>query len=313
LETTIRYEQVAVDLTAWLARHEPNPGLKQALDYALLEDFDHLYRYANLYEFVSGGKAVDFTEHLTEISPGRPGYLHHRHPADTIRPHFDTTNVDPLSRLHVMTIVAAEQQTMNYYMNHDADFVEPIARALYTEIGQVEQEHVSHYESLLDPLDTWIKMWVFHEYNEAFLYWSMYQQETDPRIKGIWEQHCQMEIGQLRVACDFLERYEGVEPLEILPPMFPDTPVTFEPNKDYVRQVLSSQVDLRMDGLGYTPEQDLPNDHRFFEHQRMVNQGGNPQEQIIDLNRAHSGDEYRDETEGPHPIPELRDKPRVNA
>ena len=48
IETTLGYEQVAVDLTAWLARHEPDPMLKQALDFALLEDFDHLYRYANL-------------------------------------------------------------------------------------------------------------------------------------------------------------------------------------------------------------------------------------------------------------------------
>src|SRR3546814_15980107 len=54
LETTIGYEQVAVDLTAWLARHEPDPMLKQALDFALLEDFDHLYRYANLYELIDG-------------------------------------------------------------------------------------------------------------------------------------------------------------------------------------------------------------------------------------------------------------------
>ena len=48
LETTIGYEHVAVDLTAWLAQNEPNPYVKQALDFALLEDFDHLYRYANL-------------------------------------------------------------------------------------------------------------------------------------------------------------------------------------------------------------------------------------------------------------------------
>src|SRR3954452_19955790 len=34
LETTIGYEQVAVDLTSWLARHEPDPVLKMALDYA---------------------------------------------------------------------------------------------------------------------------------------------------------------------------------------------------------------------------------------------------------------------------------------
>jgi hypothetical protein len=313
LETTIRYEQVAVDLTAWLARHEPNPGIKQALDFALLEDFDHLYRYSNLYELLSGGKAVDFTQHLTEISPGRPGHLHHRHPADTIRPHYDTTNVDPQTRLNVMTIVAAEQQTMNYYMNHSSDFIEPIARALYTEIGQVEQEHVTHYESLLDPIDSWIRMWVFHEYNEAYLYWSMLQQEGDARIARIWEEHLDMEIGQLQVACDFLRRYEGIDPEEILPPALPDTPLTFEPNKEYVRSILESQVDLRMDGLGYASEQDLPSDHRFFAFQQRVNAGGNPQEQVIDLNRERSGHEYRDETEGEHPVTDLRDTSRVTA
>src|SRR3954471_3602806 len=79
LETTIGYEQVAVDLTAWLARHEPNAGIKQALDFALLEDFDHLYRYANLYDLLDEGNASDLTQSLTEITPGRPTYAHHRH------------------------------------------------------------------------------------------------------------------------------------------------------------------------------------------------------------------------------------------
>src|SRR4051812_2970043 len=144
LETTIGYEQVAVDLTSWLARHEPDPYLKQALDFALLEDFDHLYRYANLYDLLYGGDASEITRHLTEITPGRPTFAHHRDPADTVRRHYETHVVDPLSRMHVMTIVAAEQQTMNYYMNHSAEFVEPIARDLYAEISLVEEEHVTH-------------------------------------------------------------------------------------------------------------------------------------------------------------------------
>src|SRR5215216_2162851 len=87
LETTIGYEQVAVDLTAWLARHEPDPMLKQALDFALLEDFDHLYRYANLYELLDGKDASELTRSLTEITPGRPTFLHHRHPYDDLRGH----------------------------------------------------------------------------------------------------------------------------------------------------------------------------------------------------------------------------------
>jgi hypothetical protein len=307
LETTIGYEQVAVDLTAWLARHEPDPMLKQALDFALLEDFDHLYRYANLYELLDGKDATDLTDHLTEITPGRPTILEHRHPEDEVRGHYSTHTVDPLSRMHVMTIIAAEQQTMNFYMNHGTDWIEPIARGLYAEIALIEEQHVTHYESLLDPLDTWLKQWVFHEYNEVYLYWSMLQQEQDRRIKAIWELHLDMELGQLQVACDLLRRFEGVEPEEILPPELPDTPVTFEPNKEYVRQVLAEQVDLRADGLDYVPVDDLPSNHRYFEYQKVVNAGGAPSEDVIDQNRSQAGNEFRDETEGDHPIIDLRE------
>lgn len=306
LETTIGYEQVAVDLTSWLARHEPDPMLKQALDFALLEDFDHLYRYADLYDLLDGENADELTQHLTEITPGRPTFAHHRHPYDELKGHFSTNTVDPLSRLHVMTIVAAEQQTMNFYMNHAAEFVDPIARSLYNEIGMVEEQHVSHYESLLDPLDSWIKQWVFHKYNEVYLYWSMLNQEVDAGIKRIWELHLNMEIGQLQEACRFLREFEGVEPEEILPRQLPDTPLVFEENKAYVREILATQYGLRTDGLEYVDVEDLPSDHRYFAFQDTMNRDGVPSEQVVNEDRAESGQEYRDETEGDNPIAELR-------
>ena len=315
LETTIGYEQVAVDLTAWLARHEPDPLLKQALDFALLEDFDHLYRYANLYEMIQGRHAEALTGSLTEITPGRPTILEHAHPFDLVRPHYETHTVHPLSRLHVMTIVAAEQQTMNYYMNHGPDFVEPIARALYAEIAQIEEQHVTHYGSLIDPLDSWLQQLLFHEYNECYLYYSMAQQESDERIRNLWELHLQMEIGQLQVAAEFLRKYEGQDAEELLPPMLPDVPLTFEPNKEYVRDVLANQVDLRQDGFGYALADDLPSDHRYWAFQAIQNggpvDGGGtaPSEQVIRANREAVGAEYRDETEGPHPVIDLRRPP----
>ena len=40
IEVTIGYEQLAVDLTAAMAKKEPDPYVKAALDYALIEDFD---------------------------------------------------------------------------------------------------------------------------------------------------------------------------------------------------------------------------------------------------------------------------------
>jgi hypothetical protein len=310
LEITISYEQVAVDLTAWMARQEPDPYLKQALDFGVLEDFDHLYRYANLYEMINGRHADEITQHLTEIMPGRPTVVEHRHPHDDVRGRYDTHSVDPLSRLHVLTILAAEQQTMNFYMNHGPGFMEPIARGLYAEIAQIEEQHVTHYGSLIDPLDSWIAQWVFHEYNEVYTYWSMLQHETDPRIKQIWDLHLNMELGQLQVACDFLRRYEGREAAELLPASLPDTPITFESNKGYLRDLLATQLDLRTDGPDYVSVDDLPSNHRYFKYQEKVNSDGVPSEDVIRMAREKLGREYRDQTEGDHPVAELQEGAR---
>ena len=54
LEHTISYEQLAVDLTSELAKRELDCSVKTALDFAMLEDFGHLYRYANLLEMQQG-------------------------------------------------------------------------------------------------------------------------------------------------------------------------------------------------------------------------------------------------------------------
>jgi hypothetical protein len=75
---------VAVDLTAWVARMEPDPYLKQAYDFGVMEDFDHLYRYANLYEMVEHRKANKVVDQRTEVMPGPPTVVEHPHPADDV-------------------------------------------------------------------------------------------------------------------------------------------------------------------------------------------------------------------------------------
>ena len=57
LEHTIGYEQLAVDLTAHLAKRVTDMNIKAALDFALLEDFDHLYRYADYLDMQKIGRA----------------------------------------------------------------------------------------------------------------------------------------------------------------------------------------------------------------------------------------------------------------
>lgn len=301
LQTTIGYEQVAVDLTAFLARTEPDPYIKQALEFGLLEDFDHLYRYANLLDMLEGKKAEDITTRVTEIMPGRPTIVEHRHPYDDVRKPMDGKKANPLSILHVMTIVAAEQQTMNYYMNTGPISLEPIARGLYLEIAQIEEQHVTHYESLLDPTTSWFERDVWHQYNECYMYYSFMQQESHPRIKQLWELHLNMELEHLRLACEMLKKYEKRDPAEFLPKELPE-PVLFEENKEYVRKVLADQVNLTGLDTEFVPVEQLPKDARYFKYQETVNAGGVPSEQVIQEHKQQIGREYRLQTEGKHPI-----------
>ncbi|MFY1691238.1 hypothetical protein [Plantactinospora sp. WMMB782] len=302
LETTIAYEQVAVDLTAWIARMEPDPYLTQAYEFGVLEDFDHLYRYANLFEMVERRRAEKVVDGLTEVMPGRPTKFHHRHPYDNVRDPYDREKVHPLSKLHALTVMSAEQQTMNFYMNVGPQYMEPIARQLYLEIGMIEQEHVTHYESLVDPGETWWERLVNHEYNEVYLYHSFMTQEPDPRVKAIWELHLNMELEQLRVACDLMRRFDGREPEEVVAAELP-VPVTFEPNKEYLRHLLGTQIDLTTLGAGYVRDAH----ERFEKLQEQIHGGAEPaSERVVEMHRERFGGEYRIETEGPHPVESLR-------
>jgi hypothetical protein len=294
LETTLGYEQTAVDLTAWVARHEPDPYLRQAYEFGVLEDFDHLYRYANLYEMVERRKAEKIVDQVTEVLPGRPTRFQHRHPYDEPRTPYDRNSVDPRSRLGALTILSAEQQVMIYYMNVGPQYMEPIARQLYQEIGLIEQEHVTHYESLLDPGESWWERLVTHEYNECWLYYSFMAQESDPRIKAIWELHLQMELAHLQQAGDLLRRFDGREPEQIVGDAGLPEPLLFEPNKEYLRHLLATQTDLTKLGAGYVREA-----HERFEWmQRQVHDDTEPpSEQVIGAHQAEFGRDYRLGTE----------------
>jgi hypothetical protein len=309
IERTIGYEQVAVDLTSWVARNEPDPYLKKVYEFGLLEDFDHLYRYANCMDLMGlGRRAEEITGPYTEILPGRPTIFEHRDPRDDLRRPMTLTAAQPQSVMNAITLVASEQQTMNFYMNDGNIPENPLARGLYLEIAQIEEQHVSHYESILDPSLGWLTNLVLHEYNECWLYWSCMETETDPRIRALWELHLSMEIEHLRIACEMLRDVDGIEAETFLPAQGFDAPMTFEPNKDYVRDVLRRTVDLGSYDSQFVPVQDLPPEHRYFDYQRVVNAGGVPSEEVINQHRAQFGTEYRFATEGEHPIEPLREQ-----
>ncbi|MFQ6724342.1 MAG: hypothetical protein ACLRFE_03315 [Clostridia bacterium] len=313
LETTIAYEQLAVDLTAILAQNEKDENSKAALDFALLEDFDHLYRFANLLKMDYNIDADVMVGKYTEITPGRPTINEHRHPIDNVRFSMNAKKADIYSKLVAGIITAAEQQTMNYYMNVAQFYNNDLGRRLFSEIGMVEEEHVTQYESLKDPTCTWLEQWVMHEYTECYLYYSVMKDEEDDCVKEIWEEHFEMEVAHLKLASELLKKYENKDACKVVGATdFPKL-LKFGSNIEYVRKVLQT-VGYTSVKEDYVPASELNSDARFFMHLKTVNVTPKNVASHLVVKRfiERFGKDYRFEV-APHPIDELRNRQEDNV
>ena len=315
LETTIAYEQLAVDLTAILARHVKDENVKSALNFALLEDFDHLYRYANLLEMEQGISAKDITKEYTEIMPGRPTISEHRHPRDSINKFICNLLADPFTKLATNIITAAEQQTMNYYMNIGNHHPTELGRKLYAEIAMIEEQHVSEYGSLLDTNCTWLESWVMHEYTECYLYYSCYEDERDPEIKKVYERLYLEECGHLQKAAEMLEKYEGKMWQCLFPDggCFPEL-LKFNGNVEYIRQVIKDSICFTKDREGYIEASELDEKSDFKKYNKQVNknEAQEPSHIVIETAIKKNGKDYRYQMTN-HPIKELDDRETDNT
>jgi rubrerythrin len=310
LETTISYEQLAIELTAILAQNETDANNLASLNFALLEDFDHLYRFANLLKKDYGIEAAPIVGKLTEIMPGRPTINEHRHPYDNIKFALNNKKAAPYSKLVAGIITAAEQQTMNFYMNMAAQYHNDLGRRLFAEIGMVEEMHVTQYESLRDPTCTWLENWLMHEYTECYLYHSCMLDETDADIRGIWKDHFEMEVAHLKRVAELLNQYEGKSVKDVIPmPDFPP-PLKFGSNMKYVRDVIKNTVHMTNDRENYKEARELPKNHTFFMYNDAVNgrPSGVASHQIIDESiKKFGGKDYRFQ-KTKHPLPDLDDR-----
>jgi rubrerythrin len=285
VETTLGYEQVAVDLTANLAKNESDPYVKQTLDFALLEDFDHLYRYSCLYDYLEGGDPELIVQGKTEIKPGRPTVAHHRHPEDTLRKHYDKDTADIKTKMNYLTITSGEQQTELFYKEHGFMYSDELARRLYSEIADVEEQHVTQYGLLGDPNETMLEKSALMQLCEAYLYFSNAQTESDPRIKRIWESFMRMEISHFEACAGLIEKHEGRDIMNILKADVIEPLVVFEPNKEYINQVIDEQLDLMPYNMEYMKFRDLPDEWPSFRFQWKMNEAGVPSEEVVGKSR----------------------------
>lgn len=277
LETTIAYEQVAVEVTAAVAQQEPDPYLAQTYRFGLLEDFDHLYRYSALLDRLEGKDANNILQSYTDIVPGRPTANEHRVPEDDLRTPYDRTRAAFITKLHALTITAGEFQTHDYYMNIGPQFADPIARQLYAEIASIEEQHVTQYGSLLNPEESLLEQWLLHEATEVYNYYSCMEQETNHHVKAIWERFLDYELGHFQHVAELFKQYENRDPAEVITGDLPE-PIRFESHRDFVRKVLAQEVDLRAKGTQYVPKADET--QASIEYRSQLNLDGSPSDTV---------------------------------
>jgi hypothetical protein len=281
LETTIGFEQVAIEVTASVAQSEPDPYLASVYRFGMLEDFDHLYRYSALMDRVEGKDANNILQSYTDVRPGRPTSVEHRDPADDLREHYDRTKAQPITKLNAVTIMAAEHQVHDYYMTVGPTYADPLGRQLYAEIASIEEQHVTQYESIIDPGETWLEKWLLHEATEVYNYVSCAESESNPRIKAIWERFVDYELGQLQFVMELIKTQEKRDPAQLLPATLPAR-IKFESQRDFVRKVLASEIDLRASGTRFIPKDQEKADAPSMRYRNQLNKDGSPSEIVAD-------------------------------
>jgi hypothetical protein len=254
LETTIAYEQTAIEVTASVAQFEPDGYLAQGYRYALLEDTDHLYRFSALLDRLEGKDANNITQGYTDIIPARPTSEQHRAPEnDLLEPYGPQAAL--ASKLHALTLTGAKDQTHDYYMSIGPAFADPLARQLYAEIASVETQHVAHYGSMINPEETPLEKMLLCEAAEVWTYMACAEQENNARIRVLWERMLDYELGHLQVVSRLFQDIERRDPAELLGDGSLPPRIRFASQRDFLRRIAAAEAPIRKDGPEFVNEE----------------------------------------------------------
>jgi hypothetical protein len=288
IETTIGYEQTAIEVTASVAQLETDAYLAQGYRYALLEDFDHLYRYSALLDRLEGKDANNITQGHTDIVPARPTLVHHRAPEhDLLEPYAKDASL--ATKLHALTLTGGEYQTHDYYMNIGPLFTDPLARQLYAEIASIESQHIVHYGSMINPDESPLEKLLLQEACEVWNYNACVEQETNPRIKAIWERFLDYELGHLQLVIGLFKAHEKRDPAELLGDGKLPQGIAFKSHREYVRAVIAKETAMRKDGTQFVDEKN--EGATSLTYRKQMNRDGSPSETVSATYRWTPGTE----------------------
>jgi hypothetical protein len=137
-----------------------------------------------------------------------------------------------------------------------------------------------------------MEKWLMHEAMEVYNYMGCSQYETNPRIKAIWDRFLDYELGQLHYVMELFKQVENRDPAEILPATLPE-PIEYRSHREFVRETLVNEVDLRASGAQFVSKEDEPEGSLAYREQ--MNSEGSPSETVAAGYRWRPGTELTEE------------------
>jgi hypothetical protein len=113
----------------------------------------------------------------------------------------------------------------------------------------------------------------------VYCYYSCAQSETNTRIKQIWERFTDYELGHFQFVRELFERIEQRDAAEVIEGALPEA-LRFESHRDFVRQVIRDEVDLRATGNVFVPASEVPDDSPSIAYRERINAKGSPSELV---------------------------------
>jgi hypothetical protein len=105
------------------------------------------------------------------------------------------------------------------------------------------------------------------------------QYETNPRIKAIWERFLNYELGHLQVVMELFKKFENRDPAEVLPASLPE-PIDYVSHRQFIRETLKNEVDLRAAGTRFISKEDESEDSPSVIYRQQMNAEGSPSETV---------------------------------
>jgi hemerythrin superfamily protein len=201
LEDAIGSERAAYDLVAWVARSEVTPQRAAASRRQVRRHLERLRSYAELGDRAGFGWADKVGGEVEDLSAAATSRAQDRRRAAPAGGMADR----PMSLLYDWAVRAAQQQIARHTRG--------IARQL-PGLDRAEDLRRRGYRLGSGRL-RWERL-VVHESATCYLYYCFLRDETESKLRPLWELHLQMGLAHLRVTGDLLRRYTGQDPHEVV-------------------------------------------------------------------------------------------------